>query len=273
MAEYGRSKRSRDAGAYRYNAPKSERMTKARPKTGEPRKSKQPLKIDRLPAAAQDAIKALYDRGRTWVEIEAQSALPYSADWEKDGQGFIDWPSVDADALDLFPGLRLPKSSLQRWFDLRVSQVRAQVLAESAKAREWAQAFAGNDLPETNAAVMNAMRDQVFTLMQQVGPGDQGKFLSGLNVLSLTLSRLQRVELQSKRVDADLRKIDAERAKIAAEAGDPREIYLLAAQDLLKKLRTREKVREVIDLIQEDLIQELSHAAEAFAKHIEASAA
>jgi len=41
---------------------------------------------------------------------------------------------------------------------------------ESAKAREWAAAFAGNDLPGTNAAVMNAMRDQVFTLMQKVGP-------------------------------------------------------------------------------------------------------
>jgi len=248
-------------------------MTKPKPKTGEARATRQPLKIDRLPQSVQDAIKHLYDRGRTWVEIAEQSAKPYSAEWDKDGGGFIDWEQLDFDALDMFPGLRLPKSSLQRWFDLRVSQVRKQVLAESAKAREWAAAFAGNDLPGTNAAVMNAMRDQVFTLMQQVGTGDQAKFLDGLNVLSLTLSRLQRVDLQAKRVDADLKKIDAERAKLAAEAGDPREIYLLAAQDLLKKLRTRKQVREVIDPIQEDLIQELSHAAEAFAKHIEASAA
>jgi hypothetical protein len=248
-------------------------MTKPRPKTGEPRKTKLPLKIDRLPQSAREAIETLYGRGKTWVEIEAQSALPYSKDWEKDGQGFIDWPNVDAEALDLFPGLRLAKSSLQRWFDLRVSQVRAQVMAESAKAREWANAFAGNDLPGTNAAVMNAMRDQVFTLMQQVGPGDQAKFLDGLNQLSLTLSRLQRVELQAKRVDADLKKIDAERAKIAAEAGDPREIYLLASQDLLKKLRTREQVRAVIDPIKEDLIQEFTHGAEAFSRQIEASTA
>jgi len=248
-------------------------MTKPRPKTGEKRVTKLPLKIDRLPQSAQDAIKQLYDRGRTWVEIAEQSAKPYSSEWEKDGGGFIDWPNVDLDALDLFPGLRLAKSSLQRWFDLRVSQVRAQVLAESAKAREWAAAFAGNDLPGTNAAVMNAMRDQVFTLMQQVGSGDQAKFLDGLNVLSLTLSRLQRVELQAKRVDADLKKIDAERAKIAAEAGDPREIYLLASQDLLKKLRTRETVRAVIDPIKEELIQEFTHGAEAFTKQIEATAA
>jgi hypothetical protein len=182
-------------------------MTKPRPKTGEPRKARQPLKIDRLPESAQAAIKALYDRGRTWVQIAEQSAKPYSAEWEKDGGGFIDWVQVDTDALDLFPALRLTKSSLQRWFDLRVSQVRAQVLAESAKAREWAATFAGNDLPASNAAVMNAMRDQVFTLMQKVGPGDQAKFLEGLNLLSLTMSRLQRVELQAKRVEVDARKL------------------------------------------------------------------
>jgi hypothetical protein len=182
-------------------------MTKPRPKTGEKRVVRQPLKIDRLPQSAQDAIKQLYDRGRTWVEIAEQSAKPYSSEWENDGGGFIDWVLVDREALELFPGRRLAKSSLQRWFDLRVSQVRAQVLAESAKAREWAQAFAGNDLPESNAAVMNAMRDQVFTLMQKVGPGDQAKFLDGLNVLSLTLSRLQRVDLQAKRVEVDTRKL------------------------------------------------------------------
>jgi hypothetical protein len=178
-----------------------------RPKTGQVRKTNLPLKIDRLPQAARDAIRALYDRGRTWVEISAQSAKPYSPDWEKDGGGFIDWVEVDTDALELFPGLCLAKSSLQRWFDLRVKQVRSQVLAESAKARAFAETFAGKDLPESNAAVMNAMRDVVFNLMQSVGPGDQAKFLDGLNQLSLTMSRLQRVDLQAARVKVDQRKL------------------------------------------------------------------
>jgi hypothetical protein len=246
---------------------------KPRPKTGEPRKTRQPLKIDLLPESAREAIKTLYDRGRTWVEIAEQSAKPYSAEWAKDGCGFIDWVQVDTEALNHFPGLRLAKSSLQRWFDLRIAQVRRQVMAEGERTRVWVEALAGKDVSGTNAAVMNAMRDQVFSLQQQVGPGDQVKFLHGLNQLSLTLSRLQRVDLQAKRVDAELAKIDAERAKLAAEAGDPREIYLLAAQDLLKKLRTRKQVREVLDPIQEELITELSHAAEAFAKQIEATAA
>jgi hypothetical protein len=220
-------------------------MTKPRPKTGETRKTKLPLKIDRLPQAAQEAIKTLYDRGRTWVEIAEQSAKPYSADWEKDGGGFIDWVTVETDALDLFPGLRLAKSSLQRWFDLRVSQVRAQVLAESAKAREWAAAFAGADLPESNAAVMNAMRDQVFALMQQVGPGDQGAFLKGLNMLSLTMSRLQRVDLQARRVAVDEKnvqiKLDLVREKAgkllgAIEGGDGKPPVALTREDLLEKV-------------------------------------
>lgn len=221
-------------------------MTRPKPKTGEKRVVRQPLKIDRLPQSAQDAIKGLYDRGRTWVEIAEQSGRPYSADWEKDGGGFIDWVLVEREYLDLFPGLCLAKSSLQRWFDLRVSQVRAQVLAESAKAREWAQAFAGNDLPGSNAAVMNAMRDQVFTLMQQVGPGDQGKFLAGLNLLSLTMSRLQRVELQARRVAVEEKtvqmKLDLVKQKAGNLLGDiegreGKPPVQLTREDLLEKVR------------------------------------
>jgi hypothetical protein len=248
-------------------------MTKPRPKTGEKREVNQPLKIDRLPQGARDAIKLLYDRGRTWIEIEEQSSRPFSKDWEKDGGGFIEWETLDLKTLEMFPELKLAKTTLQRWFDLRIAQVRSQVLKEGEQARQWAAALATKSLPEGNAAVINAMRDQVFSLMRNVGPGDQDKFLGGLNALALTMSRLQRVELQARRVEADLAKIEAERAKLAAEAGDPREIYLLAAQDLLKKLRTRTQIREVLDPIQEDLIQELTHAAEAFAKQIEATAA
>ena len=126
-----------------------------RPKTGEKRKTRLPLKIDRLPQGAKDAIETLYNRGRTWVEIAEQSAKPYSKEWEKDGGGFIDWVEVDTDALELFPGLRLAKSSLQRWFDLRIAQVRSQVMAESAKTRVWVEALASKDVAGTNAAVTN----------------------------------------------------------------------------------------------------------------------
>jgi mannose-1-phosphate guanylyltransferase len=120
------------------------------------------------------------------------------------------------------------------------------VLPESAKAREWAAAFAGADLPESNAAVMNAMRDQVFTLMQQVGPGDQAAFLKGLNMLSQTMSRLQRVELQARRVAVDEKAVQIKLDLIKEKAGkligemegrDGKPAVALTREDLLEKVR------------------------------------
>ena len=193
-------------------------MTKAkRPRTGEPRQVKQPLKIDKLPEDVRDAILDLRNaKGKTWEQIEELSALP------KDKGGFMDWESLPLPVLELFPDMKLPHSSLHRWYDLRVSQVRRQVMAESEKARAFAAAFAGKNLAEGNAAVMNAMRDQVFALMRQVGPGDQAKFIEGLNSLSLTMARLQRVDLQAKRVKVDQRRIKLleKREQTAREAVD-----------------------------------------------------
>lgn len=197
-------------------------MTKPRPKTGEERKTHLPLKIDLLPQSAREAIETLYDRGRTWMEISEQSAKPYSAKWNEDGGGFINWEALDLNILEEFPELKLPKSSLHRWFDLRVSQARKRVLSESAQAREFAAAFAGNDLLNANSAVINALRDQVFNLIQSAGAGDKLMFAKGLKDLTLAMSRMQRVELQAKRVEVDSRRITIleEREKKAREAVD-----------------------------------------------------
>jgi hypothetical protein len=195
-------------------------MTKPRPKTGEPRKSHQPLKIDLLPQTARQAIEQLYDRGSTWKEIEEQSARPYSGNWEKDGGGFIDWESLDLKVLEKFPLMRLPDSSLQRWFDLRVAQARKQVLRESAQAREFAAALAKGNLDESNAAVINALRDQVFGLIQSAGMGDKAMFTKGLKDLTLAMSRMQRVELQARRVAVEEKTIQMKLDLVKKKAGN-----------------------------------------------------
>lgn len=182
-------------------------MTKPRPKTGEERKTHQPLKIDLLPASVREAIELLYDRGRTWLEISEQSAKPYSANWKDDWGGFVDWEKLDLNVLEQFPDMKLAKATLHRWFDLRVSQARKRVLAESAQAREFASAFVGNDLLNSNSAVINALRDQVFNLIQSAGMGDKAAFAKGLKDLTLAMSRMQRVEIQAKRVEVDQRRI------------------------------------------------------------------
>lgn len=190
---------------------------KRRPRTGDKRKSNQPLKIDRLPEDVRDAILDLRNaKGKTWEQIEELSALP------KDKGGFIEWEALPLAVLEMFPEMRLPHTSLHRWYDLRVSQVRRQVIAESEKARAFAESFAGRKMAGSNAAVMNAMRDQVFALMRNVGASDRDKFLDGLNMLSLTMARLQRVDLQAKRVKVDQRRIKLleERERQARERVD-----------------------------------------------------
>lgn len=182
-------------------------MTKPRPKTGEQRKVHQPLKIDLLPQSARNAIEMLYDRGHTWMEIEDLSSRPFNVKWDSEGGGFIDWEKLELKVLEGFPERRLPKSSLHRWFDLRVGQMRKKVLAESAQAREFAAAFAGETLFDANSAVINALRDQVFNLIQSAGVGDKAKFADGLKDLTLAMTRMQRIELQTKRVDVDARKL------------------------------------------------------------------
>jgi hypothetical protein len=221
-------------------------MAKPRPKTGEPRKTHQPLKIDLLPEDARQAIQYLYDNGRTWMEIEQQSQLPYSPKWKDDRGGFIDWESLDLKVLEQFPEMKLPKSNLQRWFDLRVRQARAQVLAESARAREWAQAFAGANLPDANAAVINALRDLVFGVLQNVGQLDKARMMEQLKDLTLAMTRMQRVELQERRVSVDERKVKAleERESRAREALDDETKKAARSGDGQFSLEGINKIRE-----------------------------
>jgi len=232
-----------------------------RPKTGEKRKANQPLKLDRMPREVHEEILKLRAEGKTWPEIEELS------------HDFVPWDSLAPELAAQFPHRKLPHTNLHRWNDLRVDQVRKETMAEDAQARVFAEKFSAAGFEHADDAVVNAFRDEVFRLTQSADPKSRADFHTMLNQLSLVMTRVERVKLQRKRVEADIAKIDAERAKVAAEAGDPREIYLLATQDILKKLRTRTQVRDVIDPIREELIQELSYGAESFAKQVEASAA
>lgn len=185
-------------------------MATRRPRVGERRQKNQPLKIDRLPASVHDAILYLRNNeGLTWQQIEDQSAKPYSSKWKEDHEGFIDWTALDLKVLELFPNLRVPQTNLLRWYDLRVAQVRNQALAESERAREFAAAFANANLADGNSSVINALRDQVFDLIQSAGVGDKGVFIKGLQNLTLAMTRMQRVELQAKRVAVDERRVKA----------------------------------------------------------------
>src|SRR5882672_10887283 len=117
-------------------------MAKSRPKTGDKRRVNQPLKIDRLPVEVREAIKYLKNVGKTWQEIEELSSLPFNKKWAIADGGFVNWDDLPTSVLELFPEMRLPHTNLHRWFDLRVEQITAEVMARSAQAREIATSFA-----------------------------------------------------------------------------------------------------------------------------------
>ncbi|HLJ87746.1 MAG TPA: hypothetical protein VKZ53_13050 [Candidatus Angelobacter sp.] len=157
-----------------------------RPHTGEKRKTQQPLKIDRLPVELRDRIQAERVAGRTWDEIEQLSP------------DFKEWGKVAAEVLALFPDKRLPQVSLHRWYDLRVSQVKAEVLARAQAAREFANAFAVRGFENLPDAVRNALGDQIFALMQSSNAKDQQKFRSELLKLGLLLVEQRKLDIMER---------------------------------------------------------------------------
>ena len=187
-------------------------MATKRPRTGERRRTQQPLKIDRLIAAVpplQDIILQLKNgQGKTWQEIEEQSGRTYSQNWNSDSGGFIDWQALPLPVLELFPDLRLPHSNLHRWYDLRVRQVMAEVQARSVQARELAAAFAKSIVAKDDEAVLNAARDQLMSLLaEDTSPKARISATKGLIALAEMLQGKRANDIKERKVAADERRI------------------------------------------------------------------
>lgn len=157
-----------------------------RPKTGDKRKTRQPLKIDKLPMEMRDAIQRLRAEGRTWEEIEELS--PKLEGWDK----------LPLTVLELFPDMRIPRSSLQRWYDLRVEQIRREVMADSERAREFASTFARGGFEQLPDAVRNALGDQIFALMQSAEATDKQQFRKELLNLGMLLAEQRKLDIKER---------------------------------------------------------------------------
>jgi hypothetical protein len=184
-------------------------MPKARPRTGERRETNQPLKIDRLPSSIQDEILHLRNtRGKTWQEIEALSAEPVKLENGSKGNGFIDWPALPLNILELFPDMRLPHSSLHRWYDLRVSQVRKDVLVRSEQARAIAESFAKSKLVNGDEAVINAARDTLMGVLSEDGT-ESGRLnaTKGLLKLGELMQKAKTNVIRDRQVGTEERRI------------------------------------------------------------------
>jgi hypothetical protein len=171
-------------------------LRSVRPKTGDKRKSRQPLKLDRAPELLRDRVMKERAAGRTWMEIEEMS--PRFEEWEK----------TPAEIQTQFPGKRLPHSTLQRWHDLRVEQVKREMLADQTRAREIAALFAENKFQDLPEAVRNALGDKIFELMQSADEKNKGKTVKGLLEFGWLLAQQRKLELQERKQNVDERALE-----------------------------------------------------------------
>jgi hypothetical protein len=173
---------------------------KRKPRRGEPRTTRQPFSIDRLPEGWQQRIISRRAAFRTWEQIEEESC---SWPWEK----------LPSELRAKFPGSRLPHSNMARWYDVRVEQVTREAMAEAEASRRIAAAFAGKDFAGLEESVKNALADQVFTLMRSADAKDRAKFAGALTRLGLVLSELKRADAASAKVKLGQETLDLERKK------------------------------------------------------------
>lgn len=216
-------------------------MPRQRPKTGERREVNQPLNIDRLPPSVHDAICHLHNaEGKSFEAIEQLSALPV-----KDG-GFVDWDALKPEVRKLFPAQRLPRTTLHRWYDLRVAQVRRDTLARSEQARKLAVLFAKSSLVNANEAVVNAARDIFFGVLAEDGTA-AGKLKAGSKLVELgtLIQKAKTNEIRERKVAVDEQTLTmkleqvrdkARELKKAIEGEDGKPVVPLTPAQLLKRV-------------------------------------
>jgi hypothetical protein len=170
-------------------------MAKRR-KIGEKPQVRQPVKIDKLPTDFHQRIQEKRSAGWTWAEIES------------DSQTWNDlWKKVDAKTAALFPGEKLPHSNLSRWYDLRVEQVKQEVMAKAQRAREFAEAFASRGFKDLPEAVRAALADTIFGLMEDPSKKQDAELRYNLIELGKLLAKERKLDIDEKKVEIEQKKL------------------------------------------------------------------
>lgn len=170
---------------------------KARPKTGEARKTRQPFAIDKLPSEWREQLRAWRARWLTWEQIEEESKT-------------FDWKKLEADEPELvlshFADHRIAKSTLHNWHDVRIEQELEEAEEERRTSLQIVEAFARLGFDKLDESVKNALADVVFK--QRRLSKDPAKFQEALEGLALTLTRFKRTEIAKQRVELESKKLE-----------------------------------------------------------------
>jgi hypothetical protein len=172
-------------------------------RTGEKRKTRQPLKIDLLPQSVHDEILKARAAGKTWEEIEKAS------------HEFVKWDELPTTVLEEFPELKIPKSNLHRWYDIRVEQVQQEIIARAEGARRLATAFAERGFDQLPQAVINALSDCMFMLMEKPNIAEDAEFRKHMAMVGLLIAENKKNELRERKVVVEEQSLDLQRQKLA----------------------------------------------------------
>jgi hypothetical protein len=157
--------------------------------------------MDRLPPHIHDVILRLRNgAGKTWDEISALSAEPVG---EKSA-GFIEWGKLSPAVRKLFPGKRIARTTLHRWYDLRVRQVQDDVRVRSEQARVIAESFAKSALVNGDEAVINAARDTLMGVLSEDGTSEgRLEATKGLIKLGELMQKARTNAIRDRKVSVD----------------------------------------------------------------------
>jgi hypothetical protein len=179
---------------------------KQRPKTGEPRKVRQPFAIDKLPSSWRDRIIALRAKWLTWEQIEEETTR-------------FEWDKLPEEvSLSHFADRRIPHSTLHRWYDVQVEQKLEEIEGERAASLAIADKFATAGYEKLDESVKNALADVVFAHAKD--SDDPQKFHAALADLALALTRFRRIEIAKDRVALERKKLDEITRRAEKETND-----------------------------------------------------
>jgi len=205
-----------------------------KPRTGERRKQRKPLKLDRYPQEVRDEILRARAQGCTWLEV-AEHALRAAA--KTSGLAGTEPVSApDQKTLEAWAEL------CRRWYDLRVEQVQQEVMQEAEVARQIAAAFAGKPIENLPEATRNALATLVFSLLESKDEATKKRAIADLKDISLIIQRTKMLDIQQAQVETKNRELELRIEEMTRKAqkvtkqieraadGKPADLKALAAE-------------------------------------------
>lgn len=177
-----------------------------KPRTGDKRSTRQPFKIDSLPLEVRDEIQKLRANGQTWQEISEATGLS--------------------------------ASTLRDWYDVRIEQVQAEVLAQAEHSRTLAASFAGKGFEKLPESVQAALSSAIFAMAESQDVKSRQVFITRMNELAWLLARNRQLDQEDKRLAIEGKKLETIVAKITG-----------VKKDMAKKKMTSEELAQKLDEI------------------------